>query len=446
MRCTARPSPNCRWGERGRLLMNAYLQHDAANASFATRILCIAVAIGGIRHGPQAIAATRDELSDATVRLDADAYQSETLFRTLYPNGLVGPPPQADGQPTTIHFGIELEEIRAIDAAERRFRARGFMWMYWEDRRADVDLSGFDIAGRSSDGTWSLKWHADAVRRPPMLWDPQAAFVNADSDLEIAMETFEIFPQGFGGRTHAEVEYWCQFSGWFSDRANLLDFHDFPFDTQRLPIDVVTAHPRHIAVFAPCYETTDEDADVAVRSLLHPEWMFEDHAFEVIELAYVSEFGRPFSLARTLVSAKRIPGHHVMSLGLPIAIIMVVFNCVIWIRAAQFEAKLGGAITCLLSLIAFSFVVNAEVPRIPYLTALGWYINTGYGIIVAGTVLVVLGQRRLEYLSDLSRGESVGRWGMADRLWNLTVSRGPVVLNLLSALMVGWLLLRWLTH
>lgn len=408
----------------------------------------VAIAVSAQRSYPHGPISQFDDAVPASepLHFDTDAYQPPSLFRTLYPNGLAGPPRRPAATPIRVYFGIELEEVRSIDAADRRFYARGFLWMYWEDERANLDRTMFSASSEHADSDWSLKWHADALRARGDVWDPQFAFVNADSDLELAMETFEVFPQKVGVRECAEVEYWCQFSGWFSDRANLLTFHDFPFDTQPLSIDVVTAYSSNIVEFAPCYETTDEDADAAARALIHPEWIFVDHRFEVGELAYMSEFGRPFSLARTTFLASRLPGHHVMSLGLPVAIIMVVFNCVIWIRPSQFEAKLGGAITCLLSLIAFSFVVNAEVPQIPYLTALGWYINTGYVVIVSGTVLVILGQGRLEALHEAAADSGRTPKAWTDRIFDSAVRYGPFALNVLSFCMLAWLLVRWLLH
>lgn len=375
----------------------------------------------------------------ATPIQDIDRNQDPALFSQLFGERLATRPSDPDG-PTVVYYGIEIEEVRAIEAAARRYYVRGFLWTYWRDPRAAIDVS--QLIGEEADrrDAPSIKWDAKAIRDRNLVWNPEFDFKNADRDLQITSETVEVFPAKPGHNEQPEVEYWCKFSGWFSDQDGSLDFHDFPFDKQALYIDLTTAYGVKQVVFRRCWELDEEDMRRLSTRLTHPEWEFESVDIGVREGSYVSEGNRQFSIGRTIAVARRKPAFYALNLGLPIAIILVLFNCLLWIKSSEFEAKLGGIITCLLSLVAFSLVVNAEVPKIPYMTVFGRSLILCFIIITLGatfTVLEHLLQSRAPGPTRIGRGgilRSAGR--MADR-W------GAIGLNCMSTAVIAYFLLHW---
>jgi hypothetical protein len=305
--------------------------------------------------------------------LDPDQYQTTDNFKQLFGDLNLNNAPYPESGPITIYAGIEIEEIRRIDATKRQYYIRGYFWAYWKDSRAKF------VAPKNIE---SIKFNAKGLFSEGFCWDPQFEFVNADTPPRRSLETVEIFPEG-------EVEYWTLFTGVFSDRSNLMDFHSFPFDSQNLTIDVVTAYPKNKILFAPCKETTQEDYTKIINKLSHPEWTFEKQSMEIHKILYTSEFDREFSVLRAIVNAKRKPGYYMLQIVLPVSAIMIVFYFSLWIEPKHIEAQLGTAITCLLSLIAFTIVVSSETPKIGYPTVLGWFLTIAYITFVCGIGAII---------------------------------------------------------
>ena len=63
---------------------------------------------------------------------------------------------------------------------------------------------------------------------------------------------------------------------------------------------------------------------------------------------------------------------------LPIILILLVCWSVIWITPRVIESRLTVTIVCLLSLIAYNFVIDKEIPKLEYLTIMDWVIFTSY--------------------------------------------------------------------
>ena len=63
---------------------------------------------------------------------------------------------------------------------------------------------------------------------------------------------------------------------------------------------------------------------------------------------------------------------------MPIVIILIVCWASLWIRPQELEAKLTITIVCLLSLIAYNFIIDGEIPKLAYLTIIDWIILTSY--------------------------------------------------------------------
>ena len=51
---------------------------------------------------------------------------------------------------------------------------------------------------------------------------------------------------------------------------------------------------------------------------------------------------------------------------------------VMWITPKELESRLTVTIVCLLSLIAYNFVIDSEIPKLEYLTIMDWIIFTSY--------------------------------------------------------------------
>lgn len=181
---------------------------------------------------------------------------------------------------------------------------------------------------------------------------------------------------------------------------------------------------------------TEKDVARLSSRLRHPEWFFNSVEIMSTNWSYVGEDDNQFSVGRTVVTVKRKPQFYAINLGVPIAIILLLFNCLVWIKRTEFEAKLGGIITCLLSLVAFSLVVNAEVPKIPYMTVFGSAVLASFVIITTGAILTVL--------DHVWNGKAPGSTGSPDVRNTKFLRYGAMTLNVGPAAVVLYFLGCWM--
>ena len=80
----------------------------------------------------------------------------------------------------------------------------------------------------------------------------------------------------------------------------------------------------------------------------------------------------------------------------PIILILSVCWLVVWIEPKELEARLTVTIVCLLSLIAYNFVIDSELPKLEYLTVLDWIILISYIYAVIPNILSVVSFRLLK--------------------------------------------------
>jgi len=74
---------------------------------------------------------------------------------------------------------------------------------------------------------------------------------------------------------------------------------------------------------------------------------------------------------------------------LPIIIILIVSWGVFWIKPAELESRLTVSIVCLLSLIAYTFIIDNDVPKLSYLTFMDYIVLTSYFFSVIPTIQTI---------------------------------------------------------
>ena len=78
------------------------------------------------------------------------------------------------------------------------------------------------------------------------------------------------------------------------------------------------------------------------------------------------------------IELERKHGYYIFKVILPIILILSVCWSVVWVDPRELEARLTITIVCLLSLIAYNFVIDAELPKLEYLTVLDWIVLISY--------------------------------------------------------------------
>jgi hypothetical protein len=142
-----------------------------------------------------------------------------------------------------------------------------------------------------------------------------------------------------------------------------LDLRDFPFDTQRLPIDVVSyQYSQSEIVFS-------EKSELVARldDLGDEGWTYD--AVEPERSVYrLKEGGRGGSQISFAIMAERRAGYYVLTLALPMTLILFLAWMAHWLPVDVVPARMGTASATVFSVIALGVSFRLTLPKIAYLT------------------------------------------------------------------------------
>ena len=160
---------------------------------------------------------------------------------------------------------------------------------------------------------------------------------------------------------------------------NEFNLKSFPFDKQKLVFEVLDNEynndVRTLNLTSKVYKILDDF--MSIDDI--PGWEKKSY-----DLSYVSEhligmmdgeYSQGFSLE---IELERKIGYYIFKVIFPIILILSICWASVWINPRELESRLTITIVCLLSLIAYNFVIDSELPKLEYLTVLDWIILISY--------------------------------------------------------------------
>ena len=78
------------------------------------------------------------------------------------------------------------------------------------------------------------------------------------------------------------------------------------------------------------------------------------------------------------IDISRKSGYYIFKIIIPIILILMVCWSAVWINPREIESRLTVTIVCLLSLIAYNFVIDSDMPKLEYLTIMDYLILVSY--------------------------------------------------------------------
>ena len=156
---------------------------------------------------------------------------------------------------------------------------------------------------------------------------------------------------------------------------NVYDLKTFPFDKQKLVFKIFQGNNLNKYVIDYKSHTVRAlERYIATGSI--NGWDIKK--YDIKNVVYEDEVGDPLSGIEISLEIERKTGYYVYKVILPILLILLVCWSVVWIAPRELESKLTITIVCLLSLIAYNFVIDKELPKLEYLTVLDWIILVSY--------------------------------------------------------------------
>jgi hypothetical protein len=304
------------------------------------------------------------------------AYSSETL--TLIDR------PAADSGPTEISVGIWFVDINSIDSAQQSFGADIAVVLRWKDSR--LAHTGSGVAHYALD----------------QIWHPRVVIVNeTNSVIRRLPETFDVEADG-------TVVYRQRYVGSFTQPLRL---QSFPFDKQdfRVQLIAIRYSPNEVR-FVPDQRWIDaglKRAGGIAESITLPDWTVDK--WETKALPYTLSPGLTYSGYVFEFTASRNVEHYILKVILPLVLIVMMSWAVFWIDPVTSNSQISIAVTSMLTLIAYRFAVDSQLPRLPYMTRLDSFFLTST-LLVFFSLIEVLVTTILDSRKQTEQAKKIDRY------------------------------------
>jgi hypothetical protein len=266
------------------------------------------------------------------------------LVRSAETPALIERPVSGNG-PTQISVGIWIVDISNIDSAQQTFTADIAIVLRWKDARL------------AHTGTGVVNYALGQI------WTPRVGIANETSSVVRKLpESAEVEPDG-------TVLYRQRYVGSFTQPLRL---QSFPFDRQAFRIQFVAIRYRpNEVVFVPDENWIRDGLRRAAGispSITLPDWTIEK--WETKPLTYALAPGLQYSSYAFEFTAARNVEYYILKVILPLILIVIMSWAGFWIDPVNASAQISVAVTSMLTLIAYRFAVDTQLPRLPYMTRL----------------------------------------------------------------------------
>ena len=170
------------------------------------------------------------------------------------------------------------------------------------------------------------------------------------------------------------VEYFYNSSLTLKNDFNL---KNFPFDKQTIEVFIyqkifpLNRWKAYITSF------TEENAMAFMKKNSIQGWDIKNFNLEykIFDDPY---YGKEFDGVSLKYDIERKSGYYIFKIIIPIILILMVCWSAVWINPREIESRLTVTIVCLLSLIAYNFVIDSDMPKLEYLTIMDYIILVSY--------------------------------------------------------------------
>jgi len=242
--------------------------------------------------------------------------------------------PGPNDKPTDVKIRVFVLDIDEIVDAEQSFTANIFMQVEWKDSR---------LAQPGKTVKYNLH----------EIWNPNMQIVNRQKTFKSLPDIAEVDEEGY-------VIYRQRIFGKFSQP---LDLRKFPMDSQTLNFEIISVGntPEMVKLIKNNSGINDK---FSLPNWHIVNWDLVDHNFQFLPDVPAKE-GLIFS-----ITAKRYVHYYVFKFIIPLLLIVFMSWIVFWIDPTDYASQISVAITSMLTLIAYQYLVGSSLPRVPYLTRL----------------------------------------------------------------------------
>jgi len=265
--------------------------------------------------------------------------------------------PNAKHEVTPVDVAVYVLNVQSINDVNQNYIIDMVAELKWKDSRL--------IVGTSETGRETCTYKLDDV------WNPEIYIFNLDNAQRLLPRDVEVSPDG-------TVKYLQRLHG---SLLAPLDLRNFPFDTQKLPIEMLSFKygPDKIKL------TFNEANSGRNSNFTITDWKIgvgTPHVGQfTVKSSYVPESQGNFSFFELDFEAKRLVMYYVWKIIIPMMLIVFMSWAVFWVDPKNTAAQLGLSATTILTMIAFLFSLNSLLPKVSYLTKFDFFIVSSIALV-----------------------------------------------------------------
>ena len=283
-----------------------------------------------------------------------------------------------------VNIQLKIRNVSGINIKENTFQAdMEINAIYKVPSIYDVSRKHL-VINKDNNEFWMCKFTEDEFEEM-QIWNPWIENINSirqDKTLINREYIFQISDIWKGNEKYKDTSYDDNFVEITSKQFGTFTFTSeyflkaFPFDKQKLvfqfadlsrDLDMQTLdsnlyNDRYLAYFK------------NNNKIL--EWRMLDTSTKYIKVENPEIY--PTDGVQMIIEIERDYGYYIFKIILPMVLILLVCWSVFWIHPRELESKLTITIVCLLSLIAYNFVIDQDLPKLGYLTLMDYIILLSY--------------------------------------------------------------------
>ena len=279
--------------------------------------------------------------------------------------------------PVKVYVTIFIIDVDEINSASQSFDANVYIQYRWRDQR---------LAHKGS---------KSIVRPLDEIWNPEIQIVNQQKLWLTFPDIVKIAPDG-------EVVYRQRAWGSFSQPLKL---HEFPFDRQVFFIQLAASDytQDEVELVLDTKEESGIAQELSVADWNILGWKTEPRNYKPTPTVNATS-GFAFSF-----EARRNTGYFIIKVIIPLILIVAMSWVVFWIDPMESGTQISVAITTMLTLIAYRFAIDLDLPKVSYLTRLDFFILIST-ILVYASLIEVIVTSTFAKSERLSQARAIDRW------------------------------------
>jgi len=288
-------------------------------------------------------------ISYSVTSAQATPEQDLKTGKCILPTLKIDERPGSTEHPTQVSVGFRLIDITAVEDLSQSIKTDFVISLSWTDPR----LAAFE----------GCQFNLNQV------WTPQIDIINSGRLFKRLREQVEVLAAG-------RVRYIQRYQG---SLVYQYDGRRFPFDHQDIIISLLSL------------EYGDQEVSLVIDgkftgkkpgAFIVADWEITQVKAEVFPQP-IAVFRQNHSIFNFSISAKRLPGHFLLKVILPLTLIVFMSWTVFWIDPKNLNAQIGMSGTSMLTLIAFQFGMANILPNLNYYTLMDKFV-------VGSTIIVFL--------------------------------------------------------